>query len=225
MDTLTNAPQWLATAVFGVLVATLSYVAKQGEEWWRANRAAHAARIASLQDLAALLRTARSLYLVQNERAQRLLAVLRSSHPGELPDEAGYERAFASLYDRFTPEERELHGIIRSITVSALRPVNQEVSAWLKADRTFRTASTRIAHRQELARQLHQLEVHLSLWHAKYEYWIPDEPRHALVYLADEEDHGIGFPTRIDQTIQDALEELRSGLGNGPAGRVADSPG
>lgn len=224
MESLLSAPEWLGAAVIGALIATFSYVVKQVVEWGRSIHAAHAARIASLQELAALLQTTKSLYLVQNERAQRLLALLKSNHREHLPSDSGFERTFSQVYDHFTPEERQLHGIIRSITTNALRPVNQEISAWLKADKIFKTASARISHRQELARLLRQLEVHLSLWHAKYEYWVPGEPKHALVYLADEEDHGIGFPNPIDQAIQAALDELRSGLSIGPnEGAAGDS--
>ena len=37
------------------------------------------------------------------------------------------------------------------------------------------------------------------LWHAKYEAWIPNHPEHALVYMADEKHHGLGFPGAIYQ--------------------------
>jgi hypothetical protein len=50
--------------------------------------------------------------------------------------------------------------------------------------------------------------LHLRLWHAKYEAWIPGHPRHALVYLADEEQHGIGFPGGLDQVVDEVLREL-----------------
>jgi len=46
----------------------------------------------------------------------------------------------------------------------------------------------------KLAVFLAQLEAHLVLWVAKYEAWISDQPEHALVFLADEEKHGVGFP-------------------------------
>ena len=42
-------------------------------------------------------------------------------------------------------------------------------------------------------------------WHAKYEALLPSMPEHALVYLADEEKHGIGFPTGIDKIVAEAL--------------------
>src|SRR5712691_2980458 len=53
--------------------------------------------------------------------------------------------------------------------------------------------------------QLGALEAHLLMWIAKYSAWIPDTPAHALVYLADEEAHGVPFPSGIERTIEQAL--------------------
>jgi hypothetical protein len=39
------------------------------------------------------------------------------------------------------------------------------------------------------------------LWRAKYEFWIPDKPERAIVYMADEQQHGVGFPTGIEVLI------------------------
>jgi hypothetical protein len=52
-----------------------------------------------------------------------------------------------------------------------------------------------------LAQLLGQLETHLILWHAKYAAWIPNNPEHALVYMADESKHGLGFPSGIDEEV------------------------
>jgi hypothetical protein len=42
----------------------------------------------------------------------------------------------------------------------------------------------------------------------KYETWIPRNPKHALVYMADEQQHGLGFPDGIDQLVDEVLKEL-----------------
>jgi hypothetical protein len=46
---------------------------------------------------------------------------------------------------------------------------------------------------------------------AKFEYWIPDKPERALVFMADENEHGIGFPLGID----DLVASLAGGISPG----------
>jgi hypothetical protein len=58
------------------------------------------------------------------------------------------------------------------------------------------------------ASELRTLESHLRLWEAKYQEWIPEHPEHALVYLADEEAHGIGFPKNIDTLVDELLKTV-----------------
>jgi hypothetical protein len=100
--------------------------------------------------------------------------------------------------------ERELHDIIRTITINTLRPTNQALLTWVQQDVVFK-GRRRGADRQ-FAKKLSDLEAHVLLWHAKYEAWIPQKPEHALVYLADEQSHGLGFPTGLDEMVEKALE-------------------
>ena len=44
-------------------------------------------------------------------------------------------------YDSFADDEKALHGVIRAITQHSMRPVNQALSDWLKADTEFKTAA------------------------------------------------------------------------------------
>ena len=49
------------------------------------------------------------------------------------------------------------------------------------------------------------------MWLAKYEAWIPGHPEHALVYVNDEQKHGVGFPRELDAALADRLKELLTG--------------
>jgi hypothetical protein len=71
---------------------------------------------------------------------------------------------------------------------------------WLASDTYFkgRTGKGTVA---DLARELQTLEAHLLLWRAKYDFWIPGRPERAIVFMADEREHGIGFPTGIEVLI------------------------
>src|SRR5262249_59599334 len=110
-------------------------------------------------------------------------------------------------------DEQRLHGIIRSMT-EAMREVNEAMQAWLEKDTTFKTNQAGLNIARDLASRLQELDVHVRLWRAKYTYWIPNQPKHALVYLHDEERHGVPFPNRqddkpgLDELVKRAQREL-----------------
>jgi hypothetical protein len=56
------------------------------------------------------------------------------------------------------------------------------------------------------ARQPHEeMRLECDQLAAEYAVWIPDTASHALVYLNDEERHGVPFPHGIDDTIRQAI--------------------
>jgi len=156
-----------------------------------------------LAQLSSLLRAAWVAFSIQNDHAKQLESLIRENHRDAPSSGQGYEHLFASVFPNFTPDERELHDIIRTITVNTLRPTNQALLEWVQQDTIFK--GQRKGSGEELARKLSDLEAHLLLWLAKYEAWIPPNPRHALVYMADEQAHGLGFPNGLDKTVEQAL--------------------
>jgi hypothetical protein len=76
---------------------------------------------------------------------------------------------------------------------------------WLRSDTHYRIPLGKKGPDAELAVFLERLEAHLLLWMAKYHAWIEDRPEHALVYLADEQEHGLGFPQGIEEAIDAVL--------------------
>ena len=205
---LNEVPVWFGSAVIGAIFATLGYLSKSAIDWWKKRNEGKVTQHKRLQELESLLHESKSLFLTQNELVRRLFKMLQENHKGELPEQPGFERVFAHLQDKFTHEETELHSIIRGITTNSLRRVNQSMSKWLNEDLTFKTGKAPLKKPQELTEYLVKLEHHLNLWHDKYKVWIPDNPQHALVYLADEEKHGEGFPTGIENIVGDALGAL-----------------
>lgn len=205
MDNLMRVPEWLGAAVIGVVVAALGYVGRLIIESWLAIREARSARRARLVELQSLLRAAWVSFAVQNSHAKRLRSMVQEKHLDLLGAEEGYERSFSKAYTVFMPDEKELHAIIRGITIHSLRPTNQSLLNWLKSDTYFKAHKSSRGILGALAEKLAALEAHLILWNAKYETWIPDTPEHALVYLADEEEHGIGFPSGIDEAVRKVL--------------------
>ncbi len=187
-------PLWAAPALLAAVLAALGFVGKTITDLVLRLREDARVRRSRLTELYALLRAGDAAFAVQRELRVRLADQLRHRLPktAELPP--GFDRLFAATFADMTADERQLHALIRTMTVHTFRPLNQSLLEWLRADRYFRAISP--AHRRlgSLALFLAQLEAHLVLWVAKYEAWIPEHPEHALVFLADEERHGVGFP-------------------------------
>jgi hypothetical protein len=98
-------------------------------------------------------------------------------------------------------QQKLIHGLIRAYTMNAMRPLNLAMIDWLARDTYFK-GHTGTGSADDLASNLQTLEAHLLLWRAKYEFWIPDKPERAIVYMLDEGGHGAGFPTGIEQLIE-----------------------
>jgi hypothetical protein len=208
MKWLGDIPEWLATALIGAVFAVAGYVGKSLVDWRKQKQKERAKTLAQLEGLNSLLHASGVLFLLQQEQVKRLRAMLKENHPTEFGNGGPYEDVMTRCNPMMNAAERTLHNIIRASTEHSLRKVNQAVSDWLKTDSTFKTSIAPTSRRQELARQLFALEIHLLLWHAKYESWIPNHPEHALVYLADENEHGLGFPTEQEREVNGKIEQV-----------------
>jgi hypothetical protein len=195
----------LSGAAVGAVIAALGYCGKTSVDAWRDWRRGQAERRNRLLRLASLLDASKVAYSIQTKHRDDLAASLKNHLTAKVPGVQGYEALFSGLFQEFTDQEAELHSIIRGITRYALRPINLVTSTWLEADVDFRTDRSAQGPRQQLAQKLNLLAGHLVLWHAKYEIWIPDRPEHALVYLADEQKHGLGFPEDLERTVHSVL--------------------
>lgn len=186
--------EWIRT----LLVAAISALAAYGWKSWiesrERKRREQASTISKLQELRSLLDTSRYLFSMQQVQVQRLMEMLRHNHPVEYAKGEGYDERMARCFKVFNDDERALHGIIRAYTEHSMRRVNEALQHWLETDSLFKMGQVESSRRQALADRLRELEMHLLLWHAKFEYWLPANPGHALVYMEDEKAHGLGFP-------------------------------
>jgi hypothetical protein len=203
---VSEGPFWASGAVIGAVIAGLGYVGKQFVDLllglWRNHKTQRARLIA----LRSLLRASNATFLAQQKLAERLYESLAAANPQQAFSD-GYERVFAQSFQHFSPEQRELHSVIRGMTEHSMRPLNAAISKWLKRDTTFKVPRRSGGPRAELASKLIDLEAHLVLWLAKYRAWIPGHDNHALVYLADEEQTGVGFPTGVDQLVEKLMRK------------------
>jgi hypothetical protein len=164
----------------GAILGVLGYLAKSVVDWWKKREREKTALKDTLTRLYGLLQESKSLFVTQNELARRLLKNLYDNHPEEDLGERGFERTFSRLYEKFSPEERDLHSIIRGITTNSLLRVNTDMSAWLKEDLLFKSGSVPVPNAKEVAEYLKRLNRHLNSWHDKYKVWITNDSRHAF---------------------------------------------
>ncbi len=220
-----SLPLEIQLAIIGAALAAVGYFGKSLIGWWQDKRNDKAQTIAELQRLQSLLNASRTLFRLQQGQVDRLLLMLQKNQPAEYDPSVGDDERMELCYPVFDKVEREIHGIIRAYTEHSLRPINLAMSEWLRSDMLFKTGLVKSRRRKSLARNLFDLEIHLLLWNAKYEAWLPGQPHHALVYMADENEHGLGFPgDRIvkengediyvdgtDKDVAAVIDELRGG--------------
>lgn len=216
MQTFLQMPVWIGPAVLGAVLAATGYVAKLLLEWIGDHRRTVRDRQTRLVELFSLLGAGKVAFQVQAKTRDRLAAAIKRRIPSLAPVR-GYERLFTATYLEMTADEKELHTIIRAYTEHTIRPLNESILQWLRADTYFMAQMGAPGLRGKLAGRLAHLEAHLLLWHAKYTIWIPEKPSHSLVYLDDEEEHGLGFPRGIE-------DDVLAVIGRGSAPESAKKP-
>lgn len=116
------------------------------------------------------------------------------------------DQIFAREFDQLSPEEEQLNAIIRGVTATSVRRINQDMSNWLSKDDWL----TQLKHKPELfnrlSKELQQLELHLNQWHAKFLSVFEKDTAIALSYLADEQQQqGTGFPRELESLVKQVL--------------------
>lgn len=206
VETINNMPEWFGSVVLGAVIAALGYVAKLLLEWLGDVKTILRTRRARLVELISLLRAGKAAYEIQCDHRNRLADSIAKRDPGLAASLSGYERLFSGAYQGMTEDEKEVHTMLRAITVNTLCPLNESLLKWLRDDTYFKAKTWGSGLHVQVAQNLADLEAHLLLWHAKYTVWIPENPAHSLVYLADEERHGVGFPRGIEGVVQELLK-------------------
>ena len=189
-------PGWITTLLVAALSAVAAYLWKSWIEGRERKRKERASTIAQLQDLEFLLNTSQKLFQIQQEQVKQLMELLRHNHPIEFAKGQGYDERLARCYGLLDDEEKPLHGIIRAYTEHSMLRVNEAIQRWLDCDKRFKTGQVQSSRQEQLADSLRELEMHLLLWRAKFEYWIPNNPEHALVYMDDEKEARPGISKR-----------------------------
>ena len=202
-------PPWQGTAIAGATIAVVGHVWTQLMQWRAKIRESERSRRSRLSELYSAIRAGDAAWAVQCEHRDTLEALIKKRSPELAEQSRGFDHLFKLAYQTMTPEEHALHDMVRAITIHTVRPINRSLLKWLTADTEFRIRPIDSSPRGDLAGYLQKLEVHLILWEAKYQIWIPKHPELALVYLADEERHGIEFPKRGVEIVRAVLDEKK----------------
>ena len=198
-------PEWLLRALISALFAAVGFFGRDIYMRSKQQGIDKAAELDRLKELSSLLDESYVIFVSQNNQVKRLRNMLLQNHGEKVPVDLSYDDIFYKMYDDFTQEEAELQSIIRSTTINSQRRVNQAMSKWLENDKSFKNSTQ---HKQ-LAEMLNALGLHLNQWHDKYEAMIPNDKRRSLVYLADEDKHGIRFPQGIEKVVSEIISNWK----------------
>lgn len=205
---LSAIPDWLGTAVFGSVAAAVGFFAKSYFEERKERRARKLTSLEQLRRLAALLQQSDNVFTDQNKLVRRLWRDLSTRLGSDIETGRGFDEDFFSAYDRLTVEEKELHAIIRGMTMNSLRTVNTQLAQWLSEDLEFKLYSGTDTVFSDLKGMLQRLERHISAWHDKYASVLAGDLKRSLVYLGDEKEHGEPFPQGIERVVERAIQQL-----------------
>lgn len=201
---------WISEMIGTGLASIFGFFAKYGWDYFQAKKQVQKDRIKKLETLKGLLVESGNLFVMQNRLLKRLVSTMSERLDIMHPDVQGYQSFICEYYDHMDEHEKDMHSVIRGTTMNSMKIVNTEMLKWLKEDNEFKINSVKCIRDkfgEGVADQLNQLELHLNLWHDKYAVWMESE-KHCVVYLDDDEKHGVGFPTGIENVIDLSLKEL-----------------
>jgi hypothetical protein len=192
-------PEWAAVPILSAIIASLGYVAKLAADAWLDWRRSVRERQASLVALQSLLLASKRVFDLQAVQRNILYEDLKRMDPSLVGKP--FDEVLVRAYINGNDSQKMMHGLIRQYTISAMLPLNRAMTEWLSRD-TYYKLQIHSGDLNNLSMALRTLEAHLVLWKAKYDFWIPERPERALVYMNDEYRHGAGFPFGIEALVE-----------------------
>lgn len=204
-----SLPEWLGAALIAAVFGLLGFFGRKLLDILEERRKRKRKAIQQLEKLERTLDEAKSVFENQNYLARRLMLLLQSQYADQIPAEVGYDETFYQLYDFMEDEQRELFDLIRGTTINSMHRLNEELSRWASKNSARQLAGKSSPEVDQLDTQLDQLRKHLNGWFDKYEAVFKTSERRSLVYMADEKQHGLGFPGGLGQALNALLVKLR----------------
>ena len=201
-------PGWLGEGILAAVAAAVGFIGKTLYDHWRERQSKKGNTLAELRVLHGLLDESFSVFKSQNYMARRLLKMVEQNHADLVAGKRGFDDKFCAAFPALTPEEAELHAIIRSTSMNSMHRVNSSLKAWLDKNPNIVHDLQKHPQLDVFQTSLGELELHLNLWFDKFNAMIPNDPKRALVYLADEKKQGIEFPKKLTPALKEILGSL-----------------
>lgn len=121
--------------------------------------------------------------------------LIKTLPEARLPHET-YNDWLARLHAAFSPQQLEMFQLLRSTTANSMRIQNQLLLDWANRHSAFTLFGPGLEE-QAFDEELGKLRAHLRGWRDKFQSGFETNPRQSLVYLADENKLGTGFPQQL----------------------------
>jgi len=200
-------PEWLASGLFTAVGGVLGYFGKSWIEARRERKAAGTDTLRQLRQLGAFLDESYKGFQSQLYLANQLLQLVRKNHAGVMAGAVGYDETFRAAFDEFTPDEAELHAIVRAMTMYPMLRVNEDLKNWAGTNVNLVHELPQTQSRAQLQTEIANLASHLNEWFAKYHALISDKKR-SVIFLADEKKQGTRFPQELTPALQRVIAEM-----------------
>jgi hypothetical protein len=140
------------------LIAAVGYLCNLTITSIRKQRDQRLERRAGLMRLHSVLTTMNAAYNIQSGHRNNLVSSLRLRFPEQVLQP--YEDFLSASYKSMDPSERELHAIIRGITIHALKPLNTEAQKWLANDTFYDRAETRLLIKSSVMHSINSIPTY-----------------------------------------------------------------
>jgi hypothetical protein len=211
MAPLSTWPEGLFSALVAAAISLLGFGLKelydqrrrrreQHEQERRAATESQRQAAGTLAEFQRLLADSTAIAATHFQLRDRLAATLtQPQQPGE-----PHSEWFARHYDTFLPPQLEIFQLLRAITANSMRIQNQLLLDWANRHSAF-TLFGRGPDEDAFDQQLSLLRTHLRTWRDKLEGGFETDPRQCLVYLADVNQLGVGFPKQLESATKALL--------------------
>jgi len=197
MKNILELPSWITE----MIAAVLGFLARTIYDTIVNKKKIRISTVNRLKEFENLLKIGQSIFHDQMILVRRLYKSLSDNH--EL-FKNGYSEGFLKSYDQMNEEQKEIFEFIRGITENSIYSLNDKLNQWADKNEMYTLTTKKSTIADEFDKDIHTLREHLQLWFAKYNSIFKNNPKYCLVFLGDENSHGVAFP----QSIRDSVKKM-----------------
>jgi hypothetical protein len=186
----------------------LGYAGKTLTEYYRERRAARTDRGRALKRLAALIDESASVRRTQRYLANQLFLSIKANHPSIVAGTFGYDEPFRAAYDSLTESEKEVHTLLRSMTMNSALRLHEALREWMDKNTDIIHDLPTAKSSDRLREELEVLKEYLNDWLARYHARVADDKTRADVFLRDGQTSPTLFPRNLASSVVNVIAEL-----------------